>query len=64
MRTIGLLSILSLAMIFAILYSRYRSPLFVGIIMASVPLALIGSVAALWWSGQLCRWRPWSASSR
>ena len=39
-------------MIFAILYSRYRSPLFVGIIMASVPLALIGSVAALWWSGQ------------
>lgn len=52
MRTIGLLSILSLAMIFAILYSRYRSPLFVGIIMASVPLALIGSVAALWWSGQ------------
>ena len=28
MRTIGLLSILSLAMIFAILYSRYRSPLF------------------------------------
>ena len=52
MRTIGLLSILSLAMIFAILYSRYRSPLFVGIIMASVPLALIGSVTALWWSGQ------------
>ncbi|OHC45824.1 MAG: multidrug transporter AcrB [Rhodobacteraceae bacterium GWE1_64_9] len=52
MRTISLLSILSLAMIFAILYSRYRSPLFVGIIMASVPLALIGSVAALWWSGQ------------
>lgn len=52
MRTIGLLSILSLAMIFAILYSRYRSPLFVGIIMASLPLALIGSVAALWWSGQ------------
>jgi HME family heavy-metal exporter len=52
MRTIGLLSILSLALIFAILYSRYRSPLFVGIIMASVPLALIGSVAALWWAGQ------------
>ena len=52
MRTIGLLSILSLAMIFAILYSRYRSPLFVGIIMASVPLALIGSVTALSWSGQ------------
>ncbi len=52
MRTIGLLSLVSLAMIFAILYSRYRSVLFVAIIMASVPLAFIGSVAALWYSGQ------------
>ena len=52
MRTIGLLSIVSLAMIFAILYSRYRSALFVGIIMTSVPLALVGSVAALWLAGQ------------
>jgi HME family heavy-metal exporter len=51
-RTIGLLSLLSLAMVFAILYSRYRSTLFALIIMGSVPLALIGSVAALWWSGQ------------
>lgn len=52
MRTIGLLSIVSLAMIFAILYSRYRSTLFVAIIMTSVPLALVGSVAALWLAGQ------------
>jgi HME family heavy-metal exporter len=52
MRTIGLLSIVSFAMIFAILYSRYRSMLFVGIIMSSVPLALIGSVTALWLAGQ------------
>jgi CzcA family heavy metal efflux pump len=52
MRTIGLLSIVSLAMIFAILYSRYRSLLFVAIIMTSVPLALIGSVTALWLAGQ------------
>ncbi len=52
MRTIGILSLVSLAMIFAILYSRYRSVLLVGIIMASVPLALIGSVAALWLAGQ------------
>ncbi|MGL4444742.1 MAG: efflux RND transporter permease subunit, partial [Alsobacter sp.] len=42
MRTIGLLSLISLAMIFAVLYSRYRSVLFVAIIMSSVPLALIG----------------------
>ncbi len=52
MRTIGLLSLISLAMVFAILYSRYRSVLFAGIIIGSVPLALIGSVIALWWAGQ------------
>jgi len=46
-RTIGLLSLLSLALIFAILYSRYRSGVLALIIMGSVPLALIGSVAAL-----------------
>ena len=51
-RTIGILSAISLAMVFAILYSRYRSTLFALLIMGSVPLALIGSVAALWWSGQ------------
>ena len=52
MRTIGLLSLVSLAMVFAILYSRYRSVLFALIIMGSVPLALIGAVMALWWVGQ------------
>ncbi len=52
MRTIGLLSLVSLAMIFAILYSRYRSTVLVLIIMASVPLALIGSVVALHAAGQ------------
>jgi heavy-metal exporter, HME family len=51
-RTIGVLSLLSLAMIFAILYSRYRSAALALIIMGSVPLALIGSVAALWFGGQ------------
>ncbi len=51
-RTIGALSILSLAMIFAILYSRYRSTALALIIMGNIPLALIGSVAALWLAGQ------------
>jgi heavy-metal exporter, HME family len=37
MRTIGLLSLVSLAMVFAMLYSRYRSVLAL-IIMGSVPL--------------------------
>jgi HME family heavy-metal exporter len=51
-RTIGVLSVLSLALIFAILYSRYRSVLLALIIMGNVPLALIGSVLALWIAGQ------------
>jgi HME family heavy-metal exporter len=52
MRTIAGLSLVSLALVFAILYSRYRSVLLTAIIMGSVPFALIGSVAALWWTGQ------------
>ena len=51
-RTIGGLSLLSLSMIFMILYSRYRSSVLALIIMGSVPLALIGSVAALALAGQ------------
>jgi HME family heavy-metal exporter len=51
-RMIGALSILSLLMIFAILYSRYRSVPLALIIMGNIPLALIGSVAALWIAGQ------------
>ncbi len=51
-RTIGLLSMVSLLLIFAILYSRYRSAILSLIIIGSVPLALIGSVAALWLTGQ------------
>ncbi|MBX9930014.1 MAG: CusA/CzcA family heavy metal efflux RND transporter [Methylobacterium sp.] len=51
-RTIALLSCLSLALVFALLYSRYRSGALALIIMANVPLALIGSVAALWIAGQ------------
>ena len=51
-RTIAALSVVSLLMVFAILYSRYRSAVLAVIIMGSVPLALIGSVAALWLAGQ------------
>jgi HME family heavy-metal exporter len=51
-RTILLLSLVSLATIFSILYSRYRSLALALIIMGSVPLALIGSVTALWIAGQ------------
>ena len=49
---IAILSIVSLALIFAILYSRYRSVVLALIVMGSVPLALIGAVAALALAGQ------------
>src|SRR5215467_6925970 len=51
-RLIGLLSLLSLAAIFTVLYSRYRSAVLSLIIMGNIPLALIGSVVALWIAGQ------------
>jgi HME family heavy-metal exporter len=51
-RTIGALSAVSLVLIFVILHSRYRSAVLALIIMGSIPLALIGSVAALWLAGQ------------
>jgi HME family heavy-metal exporter len=51
-RLIGLLSLVSLGAIFTVLYSRYRSVVLSLIIMANVPLALIGSVIALWLAGQ------------
>jgi heavy-metal exporter, HME family len=50
--TIALLSAVSLALIFVVLYSRYRSTALTLVIMGNVPLALIGAVAALWISGQ------------
>jgi HME family heavy-metal exporter len=51
-RQIALLSLVSLGAIFIVLYSRYRSVVLSLIIMANVPLALIGSVIALWLAGQ------------
>ena len=52
MQLIAVLSIISLSLIFIVLYSRYRSAVLALIIMGNVPLALIGAVAALWISGQ------------
>ena len=39
-------------MIFMVLYSRYRSVALTCIIMSNIPLVMIGSVIALWISGQ------------
>ena len=57
-RLIGLLSAVSLLLIFVVLYTRYRSTVLALVIMGNVPLALIGSVAALWIAGQ-----PFSVAS-
>ncbi|MCB1931398.1 MAG: efflux RND transporter permease subunit [Candidatus Accumulibacter sp.] len=51
-RLISLLATISLTMIFMVLYSRYRSAALTLIIMGNIPLALVGSVIALWISGQ------------
>lgn len=46
------LSLISLASIFVVLYSRYRSAALALIIMGNIPLAFIGSVIALWIADQ------------
>ena len=46
--TIGGLTLISFALIFALLYTRYKSVALALIVMAGIPMALIGSVAALW----------------
>jgi len=51
-RLIGVLSAISAALIFLVLYSRYRSAALALMIMGNIPLALVGAVVALWLSGQ------------
>lgn len=51
-RLIAMLAMLSLTLIFLVLYSRYRSTALTLIIMGNILLALVGSVIALWISGQ------------
>jgi len=50
-RLITGLSLVSLAMIFLVLYSRYRSSALALVIMGNIPFALIGSVIAMWIAG-------------
>jgi CzcA family heavy metal efflux pump len=45
------LSMVSLAMIFLVLYSRYKSGVLALVIMGNIPFALIGSVIAMWIAG-------------
>jgi len=50
-RLIAALALVSLLLVFLLLYSRYRSVVLCAIIMANIPLALIGSVVAMWIDG-------------
>ncbi len=51
-RLVGLLSIVSLTLMFVTLFSRYKSVTLSALIMANIPLALVGAVIGLWISGQ------------
>ncbi len=51
-RLIGLLALVAVAMVFVVLQARYRSARLALMVMANIPLALVGGVAALWLSGQ------------
>ena len=51
-RLVGLLSLVSLTLMFVVLYSRYQSTGLSLLIMANIPLALVGAVVGLWLSGQ------------
>jgi HME family heavy-metal exporter len=51
-RMLALLSVVAAALVFLILYSRYRSGVLSLLIMANIPLALVGSVIGLRLSGQ------------
>ena len=51
-RLVGMLAIVSLVLMFVVLYTRYRSAVLSALIMANIPLALVGAVLGLWVSGQ------------
>lgn len=51
-RLIALLSLMSVLLIFIVLYTRYRSTALSLMIMGNIPLALVGSVIALKLAGQ------------
>ena len=50
-RLIAALSLVSLSLMFMVLYSRYRSWKLAAMIMGNIPMALIGSVIAMWLAG-------------
>ncbi|MEO5337018.1 MAG: efflux RND transporter permease subunit [Magnetospirillum sp. WYHS-4] len=51
-RLIGLLALVSLGGVFVVLYGHFRSAALALVVMANVPMALVGSVAAVWLTDQ------------
>ena len=51
-KLVGLLSVISLVLMFVVLFSRYKSVTLSVLIMGNIPLALVGAVIGLWISGQ------------
>ncbi|WP_161539588.1 efflux RND transporter permease subunit [Paramagnetospirillum kuznetsovii] len=51
-RLIALLALVALAGVFAVLYSHFQSVTLALVIMGNIPMALVGSVAALWLTDQ------------
>lgn len=51
-RLIALLAMVSLAGIFVVLYSHFKSAKLALVIMGNIPMALVGSVAAIWLTDQ------------
>ncbi|HRO80181.1 MAG TPA: efflux RND transporter permease subunit [Alicycliphilus denitrificans] len=51
-RLVAMLAVVSLALMFVVLYARYQSARLSALIMANIPLALVGAVLGLWISGQ------------
>jgi CzcA family heavy metal efflux pump len=52
-RTLSMLSLLAVAAIFLILYAEFRSTRDSVLVMANLPLALIGGLAAVWLTGRV-----------
>jgi len=48
---VGLLALVSLGLVFGVLWMHFRSATLAGLVLAALPLALVGAVAAIWASG-------------
>jgi HME family heavy-metal exporter len=50
-RRIAMLALVSLLLVYSVLYSRYKSATLAAIVMANIPMAMVGGIVALWISG-------------